>query len=440
MREKVHLKYHSCFNARENGTLSRASNKLNTQLVKSFQCIASRESTLGDGEGLYLKATPNLSNTKIPHKTWIFRYKSPTLNKRRTKGLGSYPSVSLKQAREKREACLRVLRQGLDPNDKNALSIESLTVRQVSWAWFTDKKRPEVTLDYADDIWRSFELHVFPKLGDVPICNIRANDVYEKLLYLQQSGSLETLRRLCSRLRDVMSYAVSRGLIEHNCLYDLSKSYTAPRVTPLPTIRPDELGQFLKDLANVQIQFTTRCQIEWLMLTIVRPAEAAAAEWEEINFDKKIWTIPGSRMKNSKKAVRTDLGDHLVPLSTHCLKLLEIMRPISGHRRYIFPGQRTPNNPMSSQSANMVIKRMGYKGRFVSHGFRKLASTYLNERGFSGDHIEKSLAHKDKNAIRAIYNQAEYIEPRRLIMQAWADFIETSAKGKYTNLQSSVYS
>ena len=126
------------------------------------------------------------------------------------------------------------------------------------------------------------------------------------------------------------------------------------------------------------------------MLTILRPAEAAAAEWEEINFDKKIWTIPGSRMKNPKKAVRTDLGDHLVPLSTH--------------------------------------------------GFRKLASRYLNERGFSSDHIEKSLAHKDKNAIRAIYNQAEYIEPRRVIMQAWADFIETSAKEKYANLQSSVYS
>jgi integrase len=425
---------------KRNGTLSRNSNKLNTQTVKSLQCDAGKESTLSDGEGLYLKATPNLSNAKSCHKTWIFRYKSPLLNKRRTKGLGSYPSISLKQAREKRDAYLRLLGEGLDPNDNNAASAETLTLRQVSSTWFTDKKRPEVTSDFADDIWRSLELHVFPKLGDVPICNIRAHDVYEKLLCLQQSGNLETLRRICSRLRDIMSYAVSRGLVEHNCLYDLSKSFTAPKVVPLPTIRPEELGQFLKDLANVQIQLTTRCQIEWLMLTMVRPAEASAAEWAEINFDKKIWTIPGSRMKNPKKAVRTDLHDHIVPLSEQCLRLLEIMRPISGHRNHVFPGQRSPSNPMNSQSANMVIKRMGYKGRFVSHGFRKLASTYLNEQGFSGDHVEKALAHKDKNAIRAIYNQAEYIEPRRSIMQAWAEFIETSARGKYANLQSSVYS
>jgi integrase len=418
--------------------LARISNKLNTQTVKSFQCDAGKESTLSDGDGLYLKATPNLSNTKLSHKTWIFRYKSPVVNKRRAKGLGSYPSVSLKQAREKRDACNQLLCRGLDPNERDAPSIGILSLKEVALNWFTDRKKPTVTNDYASDIWRSLELHVFPKLGDIPIRNIRANEVYEKLLNLQITGNLETLRRVCSRLRDIMSYAVSRGLVEHNCLYDLSKSFTPPKVTPLPTIHPSELGEFLKDLSIVQIQLTTRCQIEWLMHTMVRPAEAAATRWDEIDFDKNIWVIPGLRMKNPNKAKRHDLDDHVVPLSNQSIKLLEVMRPLSGHREYIFPGQRDPNSYMSSQSANMVIKRMGYKGKFVSHGFRKVASTFLNEEGYPSDHIEKALAHKDKNIIRGIYNRAEYIEPRREIMQAWSTFIETSARETYASLQSGV--
>ena len=418
--------------------MSRTSNKLNVQIVKTFQCIAEKESTLGDGEGLYLKATPNLSNPKLSHKTWIFRYKSPVLNKRRTKGFGSYPSVSLKEAREKRDSCNLLLGKGLDPNDKNAAPIETFTLKDVSKSWFTDRKKPTVTNDYANDIWRSLELHVFPKLGDIPIQKIRANIVYEKLLCLQHSGNLETLRRLCSRLKEVMNYAVSRGLAEHNFLYDLSESFTAPKVTPLPAITPEQLGPFLKDLSMVQIQLTTRCQVEWLMQTMVRPSEAAATRWEEIDFNKNIWIIPGLRMKQVGKAKRTDLDDHVVPLSNQSLKLLEVMHPLSGHREYVFPSQRNPNSHMSSQSANMVIKRMGYKGRFVSHGFRKVASTYLNEKGFPSDYIEKALAHQDKNKLRAVYNKAEYIEPRREVMQAWSDFIETSAKETYANLQSAV--
>ena len=420
--------------------MARVSNKLNTQLVKSFQCVDGKESTLSDGEGLYLKATPNLSNTKFCHKTWIFRYKSPILNKRRAKGLGSYPSVSLKQAREKRDAYLRLLGQGLDPNENNANSIDTLTLQQVSRAWFTDIKRPEVTSDYADDIWRSLELHVFPKLGHIPISSIRANHVYDQLLHLQHAGNLETLRRVCNRLRNIMSYAVSRGLVEFNFLHDMTISFTSVKVTPLPSINPDQLGEFLKDLSMVQIQLVTRCQIEWLMHTMVRPSEAAAARWDEIDMGKRIWIIPGIKMKQVGKAKRDGLDDHVVPLSTQSVKLLEVMRLVSGHRDYIFPGQRNPYSHMSSQSANMVIKRMGYKGKLVSHGFRKVASTYLNEKGFNSDFIEKALAHQDKNKLRAVYNKAVYIEPRREIMQAWSDFVETSAMGKYANLQSSVYS
>ena len=418
--------------------MSRASNKLNAQIVKTFQCIAGKESTLGDGEGLYLKATPNLSNPKLSHKTWIFRYKSPILNKRRTKGFGSYPSVSLKQAREKRDACNLLLRQDLDPNEKDAPLIATLTLKDVSHRWFTDRKKPKVTNDYANDVWRSLELHVFPKLGDIPIQKIRANIVYDNLVYLQHSGNLETLRRLCGRLREIMNYAKSRGLIEANFLYDLSESFTSPEPMSLPTISPEQLGPFLKDLAMVQIRLTTRCQIEWLMHTMVRPAEAAASRWEEIDLDKKIWIIPGIRMKQVGKATRNDLDDHVVPLSNQSLKLLGIMKPMSGHREYIFSGHRDPNSHMSSQSANMVIKRMGYKGKFVSHSFRKVASTYLNEKGFKSDFIEKALAHQDKNKNRATYNKAEYIEPRREVMQAWSDFIETSAKETYANLQSAV--
>lgn len=416
--------------------MARAVNKLTSLQVKGAKCEDGKERVLSDGAGLYLKVSPNLSNTKLDHKVWIFRFKSPTRGKRRTKGLGSYPYYSLVEARQKRDECHQLLKLGFDPIDKQSNENNAPSLEEVAKQWFENIKKPTVIEDTANDIWRSLELHVFPRLGAMPIKNISAKIAHEELIFVQEAGTLETLRRVCSRINEIMVYAVNKGVIEYNCLANLSDSFTAPVVKPLPTIAPKELGDFLKALSNAQIQRTTRCQIEWALHMMLRPVECATARWDEIDFENAVWVIPGIKMKNRGKAIRDDFKEHKVPLSKQSLKLLKVMKPLSCHRGYIFPGRNNPNTHINSQSANTAIKRMGYKDKLVSHGLRKIASTYLNEQGFNSDHIEKGLAHKDKDKIRAIYNKAEYLEPRREMMQAWSDFIQSSAEKEFVSLLS----
>ncbi len=411
-------------------------NKLTSLQVKNAKCRDGKERIFSDGAGLYLKVSPNLSNTKLDHKVWIFRFKSPTRGKRRTKGLGSYPYYSLVEARQKRDECHQILKLGLDPIDKETSEKNAPSLEQVAKQWLDNIKRPVVVEDTANDILKSLELHVFPRLGAMPIQNISAKIAHDELIFLQEAGKLETLRRICSRLDKIMIYAVNKGVVEFNCLANLSDSFTAPVPKSLPTIAPKELGCFLKVLSNAQIQRTTRCQIEWALHVMLRPGECAAARWDEIDFENAVWVIAGMKMKNIGKAIRDDFKEHLVPLSKQSLKILEVMKPISGHRDYIFPGRNNPNTHIDSQSANSAIKKMGYKDKLVSHGIRKIASTYLNEQGFNSDHIEKGLAHKDKDKIRAIYNMAEYLEPRRVMMQAWSDFIQSSAQKEFVSLLS----
>ena len=148
---------------------------------------------------------------------------------------------------------------------------------------------------------------------------------------------------------------------------------------------------------------------------MTRPAEAAGTTWEEIDFKEKLWRIPAERMKRSR--------EHLVPLTKESLEILKTMQPISGNRTHVFPSERSPRQAANSQNANMALKRMGYKGKLVSHGLRSLASTTLNEEGFDAEIIEMALAHVDKNQVRAAYNRAEHLDRRREMMDWWSDMI-----------------
>lgn len=190
---------------------------------------------------------------------------------------------------------------------------------------------------------------------------------------------------------------------------------------------------FLNTLQKASIKLVTRALIEWQLNTMVRPSEAAMAEWQEIDYDNKLWVIPAHKMKKKSN------GDHSVPLTKQTLALLEMMKPISGYAQHIFPADRNPKTHVNSQTANMAIKRMGYKDKLVSHGMRSIASTVLNERGFDYDVIEASLAHIDKNTVRRAYNRTDYLDRRRVLMQWWSGYIEDASKGSNT-LGSSDYS
>lgn len=170
----------------------------------------------------------------------------------------------------------------------------------------------------------------------------------------------------------------------------------------------------------------TRFLIEWQLHTLTRPGEAAGTRWDEIDVDKKEWTIPASRMKMRK--------EHVIPLSKQALQLLEAIKPLSGHREFVFPSDRDPKKHINNESANVALRRMGFQGRLVSHGIRSLGSTTLNEKGFNPDVIEAALAHVDKNQVRAAYNRSDYYEKRRELMSWWSDHIEGASQGSVSIL------
>ena len=189
----------------------------------------------------------------------------------------------------------------------------------------------------------------------------------------------------------------------------------------MPSIRPDQLPQLMQTMRTASISLSTRCLFMWQLLTITRPAEAAEARWEEIDIEAQEWKIPAARMKTNR--------DHTVPLSDEAIAILEMMKPLSGNREFIFPSRIKPNQPMNSQTVNASLKRAGFGGVLVSHGLRSIASTALNEQGFPPDVIEAALAHVDKNEVRRAYNRSDYLEQRRPMMQWWADFVGVADSG-----------
>lgn len=380
-----------------------------------------KEYNLFDGDGLRLRVKPNGS------KHWILNYYRPNSRKRANLSLGKYPDLPLAKARKATMEAKELLAQGTDPQEerkRHQLELKAVhedTFLNVTTKWFEIKKN-DVTADYAIDIWRSLELHIFPQLSEVPVREITAPQVIELLKPIEAKGSLETVKRLAQRLNEVMNYAANCGLIHANPLTGIKAAFNKPKKENMAALTPAELPELMEAIANASIKRTTRCLIEWQLHTMTRPSEASGARWEEIDRDESVWTIPAERMKKRK--------EHRIPLTEHMLELLEVMQPISGHREFFFPSDRDPKKPCNSQTANMALKRMGFAGRLVSHGLRSLASTTLNEKGFDRDIIEAALAHVDDNQVRSAYNRTDYLERRRPMMCWWSRHIEEASKGK----------
>lgn len=383
-----------------------------------------KEYNLVDGQGLKLRILPSGS------KQWQLNYYRPTNGKRANLNLGRYPDVSLAQARKNALSAKELIAQGIDPQEERKRrqqehkEVHSHTFLNVSKEWL-EVKKDDVTPDYAVDIWRSLELHVFPRLSATPVKTITAPMVIELLRPIEAKGNLETVKRLIQRLNEVMNYALNCGLIQGNPISGIRAGFKKPKKENMATLTPAELPELMEAIAKASIKLTTRCLIEWQLHTITRPGEASGAKWDEINWEDKVWVIPAERMKKRR--------EHRVPLTEQALNLLEIMKPISEHLEYIFPSDRAPEKPCNSQTANMALKRMGFKDRLVSHGLRSLASTTLNEQDhFNKDIIEAALAHVDTNQVRSAYNRTDYLELRRPMMDWWSKYIERASIGSYS--------
>jgi len=374
--------------------------------------------TLFDGNGLEYRIY------KTGKKVGYFNYKHPITNKRQNIKIGEYPVIPLAEARQIRDEYRALVQKGICPKEfKNQVldkqrEMESNTLEKVAFEfWQTCTEVKEQTLL---DTKRSVENHIFPKLGQVPISKLTPPCVIKVLNPLAQKGSLETVKRLCQRLNAIMKYAQNTGLIERNNLENIREMFPNPKVTNMPSIGPELLADFLHELQLSSCKRITKLLVAWQLHTITRPREASGASWHEIDFEKRIWTIPEERMKRNK--------EHVIPLSNSAMKILESLQQISGHRQYLFPGDRNPNSPCNSQTANAAIKRIStYKGVLCAHGLRSVASTHLNDIGWGKDIVEAALSHMDKDEVRRAYNRGTYLRKRAEMMEEWSQFVDDCA-------------
>mgnify|MGYP003706016907 FL=1 len=379
-----------------------------------------KEYSLSHGQGLSLRVRTNGT------KEWVLRYKRPFTGVRAAIKLGNYPDLTIINAQVSHTNCLNLLAKNIDPleartaKDREKKTGKTNTLELVAAKWFAVKKT-KITSDFSKDVWRSLDSHIFPKLGNNPISQIDAPMVIEAISPVAARGNLETVKRLCQRLNEIMTFAVNTGVIHHNPLAGIRESFANPVKKHNPTLKPDQLPMLMSKLNYASINLTTRVMIEWQLHTMVRPMESAGTRWEEINFDDNTWTIPPQRMKKKR--------EHIVPLSPQALALLAVMRPISGQREYVFPSQREPSRHANEGSPNVALKRMGFKDILTAHGMRALASTTLNEEAFDYDIIEMALAHIDPNETRRSYNHAMYLERRRVMMKWWSNRIDEAATG-----------
>jgi len=369
-----------------------------------------KDFTLHDGDGLFLLVKTS------GKKLWRFRYQRPDSSSRTNLSLGSYPALTLAVARQMRDKYLSLLAQRIDPqkqqeevSEQRQIELDSI-FSVVAGRWFLLKSK-SVTEDYAKDIWRSLEKDILPSIGEIPVQALKARTIVETLEPIKARGALETVRRLVQRINEIMIYAVNTGLIDANPASGVGMAFEKPKKQHMPTLRPEELPMLMRSLSMSNLSVSTRCLIEWQLLTLVRPSEAAGTRWVEIDIEAKLWTIPAERMKAKR--------EHVVPLSSQALDILEIMKPISAHREHVFPSRSDPKQSMNSQTANAAIKRVGYGGRLVAHGLRSIASTAMNEYGFNSDVIEAALAHSDKNEVRKAYNRSIYLKGRIELMDWW---------------------
>ncbi len=376
-----------------------------------------KEYNLSDGQGLQLRIKPT------GKKVWLLNYCRPKTKKRANLAIGRYPSTSLSTARQHRDDALTLLAQGIDPSEFKAEQELSRNNQHsfyaISQQWF-EVKRHSVTEDYAQDIWRSLELHLFPSIGNLNIHDLKPQIVINTLKPLANKGNLESVKRVCQRLNEVITYAVNIGIIEINVFLGIRHAFQPPKATHMPTLEPHELGKLMVDIHNASIRRVTRLLIEWQLHTMVRPSEASGTQWCEIDEEQRLWVIPAERMK--KKMA------HTVPLSDYAIKLLQEAKSLNDNSLFVFPADRKRGEPTNPQTANMALKRMGYQGKLVAHGLRALASTTLNEKGIDPDLIEAALAHTDKNSVRRAYNRTTYIERRREVMNIWSQHIISTYK------------
>lgn len=340
--------------------------------------------------------------------------------KQKTLAVGTYPAVSLAEARAAREQAKQMLAQGTDPSaakqaakcEKQALLAN--TFEAIAREWH-GKNRYRWKPKHAERILIYFENDVFPTIGSLPISEIRVKHIQAMLDGISARGVYETAEKIRQWTGAVFKYAAMLELTENNPAMLLQGYLAKQPAANMPALPRGELTEFYRRLNAADAAPANKLGILILMLVFVRNTELRGAQWAEIDFEQRIWTIPAHRMKRPRL--------HTVPLADWTVRLLHELQAITGHTPYLFPS-RTKDGYISENTFGKIINTMGYKGIATPHGFRSLASSILNEQGFNPDAIERQLAHIEDNKIRAAYNRADYWEERAQMMQWYADHLK----------------
>ncbi|WP_422528352.1 tyrosine-type recombinase/integrase [Serratia fonticola] len=368
---------------------------------------------LGDAGGLYVEVATNGS------RYWRMKYR--VAGKEKRLAFGVYPDVSLADAREKRDAAKKLLAAGGDPSEtKKAeklaqkLNLEN-TFEAIAREWH-QTKADRWSLRYRDEIIDTFEKDIFPYIGKRPIADLKPMELLEALRKMEKRGALEKMRKVRQRCGEVFRFAIITGRANYNPAPDLASALATPKKEHFPFLTAQELPYFLKDLSGYTGSVITKTATKIIMLTGVRTQELRFARWQDIDFEKGVWSIPPEVMKMKRP--------HVVPLSTQVIELFSSLKPITGGYPLVFIGRNDQRKPISKESVNQVIELLGYKGRLTGHGFRHTMSTILHEQGYNSAWIETQLAHVDKNSIRGTYNHAKYLDGRREMLQWYADYMD----------------
>lgn len=377
---------------------------------------------LTDEKSLHLLVNP--SGTKL----WRMSYRF--LGKQKTLAIGSYPDVSLSNARERRDEARKLLANGFDPSEVKKAKKASCLDRAansfeiVARRWH-HKCESKWSASYTKKVIQLLQRDVFPWLGSKPVADLEAPDFLAVARRLEARGIVDTAHRSMQICGQVMRFAVAEGLIRRDPVVDLRGALQSVKTEHMAsTTDPIRVGEILRMFDAFTGSYQVMQALKLAPLVFTRPGELRQAKWKDIDLDAALWSIPAEAMKMREP--------HFVPLSSQAVAILRDMEPFSGHLEYVFPGGRDPKRPMSDAALNAAMRRLGIdtQNELTGHGFRAMARTILHEKmNYAPEIIEVQLAHKAPGPLGAAYARAKFIEQRKEMMQVWADYLEKLKSG-----------
>ncbi len=376
-----------------------------------------KDYSITDGLGL------SILISKKGGKWWRFRYRY--LGKAKLMSLGTYPEVTLLDARGRRDESRRLLAQNppVDPSEvrkaqklamfSNQENSFELLAREWAEAYFVHKSK-----SHKERTLRRLEIYIFPWIGRKPISEITPPEILEVVKRPQRQNKLETAHRALQITGQVFRYAVQNGKAVRDVTADLKGALPPTQVKHMASFTdPKDVAELLRAIDGFKGTFTVECALRLAPLVFTRPSELRRAKWADIDIDTAEWSYLVTKTKT----------EHIVPLSTQAIKILEDIHPVSGHREFVFPGGHDPKKPMSEAAINASLKRMGYdtKTQITGHGFRAMARTILHERLNVDPYIiEHQLAHAVPDNLGGAYNRTKFLDQRKVMMQRWADYLD----------------